>query len=131
MAEYIERKKLIDLCNEIINCDWNKKTLPVSWADAYECFMEDIDSQPAADVAEVKWISVEDRLPEEGETVLATVYGKPVSNITLIGAYEFAVYYGSDGWFVEEYPEWDGGTVTHWMPLPEPPKIDGGEHDDH
>lgn len=28
MAEYIERKKLIDLCNEIINCDWNKKHRP-------------------------------------------------------------------------------------------------------
>lgn len=59
MAEYIEREALISICDQIISDDWNKRVAPVSWADAYECFMEDVKDQPAADVVEVrhgKWI---------------------------------------------------------------------------
>ena len=51
-----------------------------------------------------EWISVEDRLPKTG-TVLATdgkvVITAPSSSVTL------------------------GGAITHWMPLPEPPKNRG------
>ena len=36
-------EKLKEHCNEISNQEWNKKTLPVSWADAYEGFIDDID----------------------------------------------------------------------------------------
>lgn len=36
-------KKLKEHCNEITNQEWNKKTSPVSWADAYEGFIDDID----------------------------------------------------------------------------------------
>ena len=59
-----------------------------------------------------EWISVEDRLPVDTETVL----------ITHRGGVSF-------GWFNGVY--WERGaatkhkpikTVTHWMPLPEPPK---------
>ena len=49
-----------------------------------------------------EWISVKDRLPERG-TVLATdgqiVITAPSSSVTA-----------------------DGIAITHWMPLPEPPK---------
>ena len=57
--EYIEREALISICEQIISNDWNKRADPNSWADAYECFMEDVKDQPAADVVEVrhgKWI---------------------------------------------------------------------------
>ena len=54
MAEYIEREALVSICKQIILDDWNNRTAPESWADAYECFIEDIAEQPAADVAEVK-----------------------------------------------------------------------------
>jgi hypothetical protein len=47
-----------------------------------------------------EWISVEDRLPEEGEHILVCY---------------------SDGWICDQYTPFDDG-VTHWMPLPEPPK---------
>ena len=36
-------EKLTEYCNEITNQEWNKKTSPVSWADAYEGFIDDID----------------------------------------------------------------------------------------
>lgn len=70
-----------------------------------------------------EWISVKDRLPEdEDEIVLVIASGKPKHNITLNRAYELANYSPEEGWILTEYPEWECATVTHWMPLPEPPK---------
>lgn len=37
-------EKLKDHCNEIIKQEWNKKTSPVSWSDAYEDFIDEIDN---------------------------------------------------------------------------------------
>ena len=51
-----------------------------------------------------EWISVKDRLPEHGQLVLVC----------------------GDYWNIEKYPHWSGTFdcpgVTHWMPLPDPPK---------
>ena len=58
MAEYIEREALIEKCKAIIQDKWNDKSAPVSWSHAYADFIEDIENQPAADVAPVvhgKW----------------------------------------------------------------------------
>ena len=74
-----------------------------------------------------EWISVKERLPDDekdGETVLAIVSGKPHKNITLCHALMTAGYFPGEGWVVNEYPEWENPTITHWMPLPEPPKED-------
>ena len=71
-----------------------------------------------------EWVSVEERLPEDekdGETVLVIVFGKPHENITLHGAIMTAGYFRDEGWVLNEYPEWEGPEVTHWMPLPSPP----------
>ena len=80
--------------------------------------------QMAAEAAaEREWISVEDRLPGEAEEdVLAIVSGSPKRNLTLQDVAVIAVYCGEDGWYVNEYPEWEDPTVTYWMPLPEPPE---------
>ena len=75
--------------------------------------------------AQQRWIPVSERLPEDeddGETVLAVVFGKPHKNITLHHAIMTAEYFYQGGWLVNEYPEWENPTVTHWMPLPEPPE---------
>lgn len=53
MAEYIEREALIEKCKAIIQDKWNDKAAPVSWSHAYADFIEDIENQPAADVAPV------------------------------------------------------------------------------
>lgn len=68
------------------------------------------------------WISVKDALPEPDVSVLVIVNGKPHKNITLVGAYELAEFDSEEGWILEMWPEWMNAEVSHWMPLPEPPK---------
>lgn len=62
-----------------------------------------------------EWISVKDRLPEPWKQVL--IY-------SLHDFCESAVYIGVPGkWRVTWNHEMlDADSVTHWMPLPEPPK---------
>lgn len=75
----------------------------------------------------MKWISVEERLPENTDEVLAChnyEYSEPICVIA---------YCVKDKWFADdeglEASNYDGGasiqldvTITHWMPLPKPPK---------
>ena len=74
-----------------------------------------------------EWISVEDRLPDQSGEVLVIVSGNPQKNITLNCAYELAEYDHYDGWIMEMWPEWEDAVVTHWMPMPQPPKGDNDE----
>ncbi len=59
-----------------------------------------------------EWISVKDRVPEEGERVL-------VYNPTCSEKHRVDIEYRFDRNFWES----DGvySYITHWMPLPEPP----------
>lgn len=60
-----------------------------------------------------EWISVEDRLPEEGEWVLT--FSRKVN----IKMWENNIFYDGD---VNYYcPIGVENGVTHWMPLPAPP----------
>lgn len=61
-----------------------------------------------------KWIDVNERLPEheEGECVEVIAYVKNARCAT-------ALYY-RDGDFLDE--DSNHYNVTHWMPMPEPPK---------
>lgn len=84
-----------------------------------------------ADVGELRrqqdrWISVEERLPEGDEFVLATVSGI-YNNITFSSAIQLAGYCEDDGWFIEGYPDWDAPEVIAWKPLPKPYK--GGQNE--
>ena len=47
MARMIDADALQELCNKRIKDTWNSKTAPVSWAEAYADFKDDIDSIPA------------------------------------------------------------------------------------
>lgn len=65
-----------------------------------------------------EWISVKDRLPEaDGDYLVYLVANNMPKNKSIITLYytnlsKRFVYYDNDNLF----------TVTHWMPLPEPPK---------
>lgn len=59
------------------------------------------------------WISVKDRLPKDVETYL--VYGGNKYGIML------AIYYGDGEWLTDDLTNITR-FVTHWMPLPTPPK---------
>lgn len=84
-----------------------------------------INSQPTYTPAEIMaemWVPVTERLPEEYTEVLVTDGDR--------------VHIG--GWYgrVADGPQWLNCTqdigpldVTHWMPLPQPPKKEGEQHD--
>lgn len=54
-----------------------------------------------------RWISVEERLPEDGESVLV--------RIRLCDATWYEVAHRING-------RWSTTCITHWMPIPQPPK---------
>jgi len=66
------------------------------------------------DNARPRWISVEERLPEKSGHYLAVMNGKTGE-----------AYYGHESHiWLDPCEEWENWTrfVTHWMPLPQPPK---------
>lgn len=79
-----------------------------------------------ADYKRQDWISVEDRLPEAKLAVLA--YGRRhirKTETTELPAPHVAYTRGEDeGWFTWDYGDYV--YVSHWMPLPEPPKEETG-----
>lgn len=65
----------------------------------------------------MEWISTEERLPENGERVIAFS--------PQIGVLSLCLHRNIDGKW--KYTGWDkpvheSNKITHWMPLPEPPK---------
>lgn len=82
----------------------------------------DVTRLAAEAAVERDWISVEDRLPEDDGDVLAIASGYPTPNITLEDVLVVAAFCEGEGWYIEEYPDWDNPIITYWMPLPEPPK---------
>lgn len=64
-----------------------------------------------------QWISVKDRLPETSGRYLVHVKNiagyKPLKNCEFIAEYF---------WVDWIFTGWENNRVTHWMPLPEPPK---------
>ena len=82
------------------------------WTGGADMLKQLIDNAPAIEARE-RWISVEDRLPEESGHYCVMI--KDATRST-------ELYYSNSDktWFDndEEY------AVTHWMPLPEPPKED-------
>ena len=160
MARYIDADELRRRVKEKTN-PYGKPTLD------YESgvkVLNMIDNAPTADVApRAEWISVKERLPEEGKYVIVWVGSAQVARIEKgiteeerqkmkNGEIEDRIEYGwsqSTGfmplkrsdlykscdvfgnnlvpycWKANGGPmEWFGQNVTHWMPLPEPPKGD-------
>ena len=92
------REKLVALCEDL-------ETLPC--CDTYEGQAEYLI---AHGVTVQEWISVDDRLPMDEETVIICTNKNFVYAGELIG----------DTWFLDN-DSWTA-TVTNWMPLPQPPK---------
>lgn len=61
-----------------------------------------------------EWISVDDRLPtwEDGKVLIYTTHGISIAQRTTSERWQGGL----------AKPKW----ITHWMPLPEPPKMKGG-----
>lgn len=107
MAEYIEREAAI---KAIYESDPNgiRRTLGFNVGQIEEA----LRAVPAVSVPQ--WISVKDRLPDDNDRVIAfRPYEAEVS------AYRYCVKWG---WSLKTSMSYNG--ITHWMPLPEPPKGD-------
>lgn len=104
--------------------EWN---CPLDYTEAFQKAEEALDKQIAAPAVSVpQWISVKDRLPEDGEHVLIWYeYFRYGSYNRMYKTYEIAYQY--DGFWSGVNPLGQKSRVFAWMPLPEPPK---GENDD-
>lgn len=92
--------KLFDLLCESEHMDWDRK----------------VEYLIANGVTVQEWISVKDRLPEDSTYVLARLSGGATYQALCLTK-------GSKQWCganLERFVNKD--TVTHWMPLPQPPK---------
>ena len=102
------REKLVELCEDL-------ETLPC--CDTYEGQAEYLISHG---VMMQEWIPVTERLPEEGDYVLCVLkgfnYGGKIQVCKFVPADKF-----KDKPYFEHFRN-GFPSVTHWMPLPEPPK---------
>jgi hypothetical protein len=63
----------------------------------------------------MEWISVKDGFPERLQIVdIYNPYDGRVTDVKFVG------YPGNEEW-ISQYMRWRG-FVTHWMPIPEPPR---------
>lgn len=69
----------------------------------------------------MNWISVKDGLPENRDYVLVCCTMKVTNKIDYINAVTMA-FVCEEGFVDVELDETITEGVTHWMPLPEPPK---------
>ena len=114
MAEYIDREAAIAWFMPYVHAGEN--------IDA-DVVISDIKGMKAADVEPVQeWISVKDRLPDLISCNVGTAYSEAVIAWTSGRKAMIAVWDGIDWIAPFDYWEAWGEEITHWMPLPYPPK---------
>ena len=137
MTEYIEREAI----SEEIRKYYYKNPPNFSYGEGFDHGLDRaqraILDAPSADVAPVqKWISVKDKLPEMGEhyqseDVLVCIDYRPDDPDTTEDSYVSIDHvdfncFGQGEFSCERDDPRDGEPspyfVTHWMPIPEPPK---------
>ena len=92
------------------------------WEGAYKVVMR-LEEMKAADVKSIdRWISCKDKMPEDNTLVLFVYVGENGVKSVHYGYHQTLKGLGSSwakpsgGW------NYDDNDVTHWQPLPEPPK---------
>ena len=115
MARMINADALQELCNKRIKDTWNSKTAPVSWAEAYANFKDDINSIPAF-AQPGKPLTLEQLREMDGQPVWVEFIGHPDGTPIeplwmlvnsrekrLVTDVEY-VDWNSEGWFAYSYP---------------------------
>ena len=108
------REKLVELiCRFCSGLDVSDITPPYGYENLADYLI-------SSGVTVQEWISVKDRLPEEGDYVLCVLkgfnYGGKIQVCKFCPADKF-----KDKPYFEHFRN-GFPSVTHWMPLPEPPK---------
>ena len=93
------------------NCAYHGRDLTPCRIAVHDDALEYIQKLEAS---QHKWISVEDRLPIEPQECLIVLYGQVYT----------AWAFGDGDFETSSGVVWNADEVTHWMPLPEPPKED-------
>ena len=103
-----------DICRVKLNC--NDVCKPVSACDALKYAERAVE----AGYSKQEWISVDERLPQVCGTYICCVKDKYGNTWTIPADFspEMKTWFGQFGEVKN--------TVTHWMPLPEAPKMKGG-----
>ena len=112
-----DRDRLIDVFTHLDEHISYKEEYGILFDTPFVKAVEDV-LQMLKGVTVQEWISVKDRLPEAGEFVLLQ-YAKNnlnptqhAKNTMAVGRYEYKLF----------LVEGCSVNVTHWMPLPQPPK---------
>ena len=119
MDEYIKRSEVIDLVEKAIKkCSTEKTTKGVLVCAHLRTAVMGLRSADVAPRAE--WIRVEERLPEKSCEYLC------VSRTGVIYLMQYSHRYKAfNATDDEDGDRWKLGSITHWMPLPEPPNMKG------
>lgn len=116
MAEYdlIERNKIFEKVTELYR--YSKGDMHI----AYRELLDYILDMPTADVQPVdRWVSVDEALPNSGETVLI-YYNNQFYTAKYNGDFADTMpWSGSGHW-------WGKELISFWQPLPEPPNTTKG-----
>ena len=126
----MSKEKQIEEMWNIVTTDCNEECVGCEYENDNWCFTHRvINNLYNAGYRKQEWISVEERLPQSEQMVLCYT---PCDGFMFVGFYRE----------VEPNPYWKSywniitamrstkkvtKKVTHWMPLPEPPKKGGGE----
>lgn len=100
--------------------EWNKRNYSTSRSEMIAEFCTELENWRTADVAPVvnRWIPVTERLPEESKGYIVCAHDGHIERVTVV-----CWMVRQKSWFLTgRRSRWK---VTHWMPLPEPPKEDG------
>jgi hypothetical protein len=125
-----EKQKIIsDICpfyKEYGTCEQCNKAIDI---DDQPCYFERMANAIIENGyrKQSEWISVDERLPEECKDVLCFAGNKMV--LAFMEKTEDCGEYVPVFWDLVAYNRddtWDEVCATHWMPLPEPPKMKGG-----
>ena len=103
---------------KLLDTDIVKKDKVVS--ELLEQVLYDIQHMPTLTPPN-EWVSVEERLPENGQIVLF----HQKDGFIYCAEYFVGKELMSPEWFIDN-DSWNAKVVTHWMPLPAPPEK---EHD--
>lgn len=110
-----------DICRVKLNC--NDVCNPISACDALRYAERAVE----AGYSKQEWISVKERLPKECKNVLCVEGNKTI--IAFMEKVEDCGTYVPVFWDWIAYDRddtYDEVCATHWMPLPEAPKMKGG-----
>lgn len=125
MAEYIERGALMQF--PIRRDHYDRKNGNKHFINGIETVLEYAENLPAADVAPVvRWVLTDEKLPPDGQDVLCWY------EYFRFGEYyrmyqTFGIGYQFNGNWGGEVAQGQKAKVLAWMPLPRPPKMEGGE----